>query len=72
MSIHRTVWLYCDGDTNECPHEGEAFGELEAKTAAEIRRRAKQYGWVHRGSQDYCPDCRKQTKEETGCSTKNE
>ncbi len=57
MSIHKTVWLYCDGNSETCPLEDFAYGECEGKTAVDLRAEAKEDGWVNHGRFDFCPTC---------------
>lgn len=52
MTYHREVWLMCDGE--DCVRDGPGGG----RTAAEARKYARQQGWLCRGGEDYCPNCK--------------
>ncbi len=49
--IEKWLQYTCDGcgetETADAPNE----------TAAECRRRIREYGWANRGRLDYCPEC---------------
>ena len=48
MTAYRFVTLTCDS----C---GEIFDNGLAMTFPEARKSARNYGWSHKGSRDYCP-----------------
>lgn len=51
MVVKETL-VICD----DCSDNGSG-GDDRDLTATEIRKRRKVYGWIQRGSKDYCDNC---------------
>lgn len=60
MSVYRMVLIYCDN----CDRRGD-MEFVESKTVSEIRRTAREAGWIRRGGRDVCQSC----VEEAGTAT---
>jgi len=49
--------LFCDGD--RCPRSGAHLGsDYSYLSAQELRKQAADLGWMRRGENDYCPECK--------------
>jgi len=57
MSAIKQTFIYCDGDPDCC--YGQHATELDMETAREARKWLADFGWIHRGKIDICPECQK-------------
>ena len=54
MSIDTLVYLYCDFEG--CQWSERPIFDIGEETAKQVRKLAKEMGWVRRGGKDYCSD----------------
>jgi hypothetical protein len=67
IAIYRRIW--CDG-----PGSGLVCGswlgdDLAGETAAELRRRARNAGWLRRAGKDLCSDCVEASNSKKGATS---
>jgi len=56
MTYSKDIYLYCDGDSDDC--EVNYGVQIRFTTATKARKNAKQDGWVYLNGEDYCPECK--------------
>ena len=61
MGFSRVVYLYCNGQYEECEYRGEeaSSGDSAYETIGAYKADMKKFGWVFRGLKAYCPSCRR-------------
>lgn len=65
MSVHKSVELYCDGESRDCEAAGgSANSDHSFTTAYAVREWARlTRGWVQRNNLDFCGACKKDREE---------
>jgi len=64
MSFSKIVYLYCDGQYEECENPGveASDGDSRYSTVKAYKADMKKFGWLFRGDKAYCPSCAKKIK----------
>ena len=59
MGFSRVVYLYCDGQYENCECQGAeaSEGDSQYETIKSYKADMKRYGWTFRGRKAFCPSC---------------
>jgi len=58
MTYSKIVTIFCDGESERKDCHGTFGDQVYFRTATTARESAHEEGWVTRGTEDFCPECK--------------